>query len=73
MTPEEERGRIEHTVVSPDLWNRRQDTGKSGVETFIENGVDGILKADHRRVPMVSAARVYNAVPKRVWGAWTRF
>ena len=51
MTPEEERGRIEYTVVSPDLWNRRQDTGKSGVETFIENGVDGLLKADHRRVP----------------------
>ena len=51
MTPEEERGRIEYTVVSPDLWNRRQDTGKSGVETFMENGVDGILKADHRRVP----------------------
>jgi len=51
MTPEDERGRIEYTVVSPDLWNRRQDTGKSGVETFIENGVDGILRADHRRVP----------------------
>lgn len=33
----------------PDLWNRRQETGKSAQETFIENGVY-LTKADNDRV-----------------------
>lgn len=33
----------------PDLWNRRQDTGKSAAEIFAECGVP-LTKADNRRV-----------------------
>lgn len=51
MTPQDERAQIEYIVASPDLWNRRQDTGKSGVEVFMEHGLDAMLRADHRRVP----------------------
>lgn len=43
---------FEYAVASPDLWNRRQDTGKSGFE--IMQGVAGMppmLPADDRRIP----------------------
>jgi len=30
---------IYQTIAPPDLWNRRQDTGKSAAEIFYENGV----------------------------------
>ncbi len=30
---------IEQYFAPPDLWNRRQDTGKSAVEIFAENGI----------------------------------
>ena len=33
----------------PDLWNRRQDTGKSAADIFAECGVP-LTKADNRRV-----------------------
>lgn len=49
---------ISHAVVSPDLWNRRQDTGYSGVE--IISRVDGtlpLIKADNRRIPGWRALR----------------
>ncbi len=39
---------IIHTYAPPDLWNRRQDTGKSAAEIFRENGVT-LLKADNNR------------------------
>ena len=44
--------RVEYAVASPDLWNRRQDTGRSGFE--IMQGVTGMppmCAADDRRVP----------------------
>ena len=43
---------VEYAVASPDLWNRRQDTGKSGFE--IMQGVRGMppmICADNRRIP----------------------
>ncbi len=43
--------RVEYAVASPDLWNRRQDTGKSGFE--IMQGISGMppmLPADDRRI-----------------------
>ena len=49
MTPPDEE--IAYTVASPDLWNRRQDSGIAGAETFYANGMTGLIKADHRRVP----------------------
>ncbi len=41
----------EYAVASPDLWNRRQDSGKSGVEimSMIEN-MPMLVRADNRRV-----------------------
>ena len=42
--------RILYTAASPDLWNRRQDTGFSGVEIMTRSGLSGLMKADDRRV-----------------------
>lgn len=36
-------------IAPPDLWNRRQDTGKSAAEIFAENGVP-IVRANNDRV-----------------------
>ena len=41
---------IDYTVASPDLWNKRQDTGKSGDDIFRENGIL-LREADNRRIP----------------------
>lgn len=56
-TPPEER--IAYTVASPDLWNRRQDTGKSGVEIMAEVGLVDLIKADNRRIPGWRVLREY--------------
>lgn len=37
------------TYAPPDLWNRRQDTGKSAAEIFGENGIT-LIKAGNERV-----------------------
>ncbi len=42
---------IEYAVASPDLWNRRQDTGKSGFEIMQETlGMPPMIRADDRRI-----------------------
>ena len=55
------RGRsVELAVASPDLWNRRQDSGKSGFE--IMQAVDGMppmLPADNRRIAGWRVLREY--------------
>lgn len=38
--------RIYKTIAPPDLWNRRQDTGKSAAQIFSENGIQ-LSKADN--------------------------
>lgn len=44
--------RVEYAVASPDLWNRRQDSGKSGFEIMSAvRGMPVMVKADDRRVP----------------------
>ena len=44
--------RIEYAVCSPDLWNRRQDSGKSGFEVMqAVFGMPPMTPADNRRVP----------------------
>ncbi len=48
-----------YTVASPDLWNRRQDTGKSGVEIMTAEGLCGLIRADSRRVPGWRVLREY--------------
>ena len=43
---------VEYTVASPDLWNRRQDTGKSGFEIMQSvTGMPPMICADNRRIP----------------------
>ena len=43
---------VEYLVASPDLWNRRQDTGRSGFEIMQSiRGVPPMQPADNRRVP----------------------
>ena len=52
--------RVEYLTASPDLWNRRQDTGKSGFE--IMQGVAGVppmCAADNRRIPGWRILREY--------------
>ncbi len=56
-SPPEEK--IAYTVASPDLWNRRQDTGKSGVEIMASEGLFGLIRADNRRVPGWRVLREY--------------
>lgn len=42
----------EFAVASPDLWNRRQDSGRSGFELMQAiSGMPPMLPADHRRIP----------------------
>ena len=44
--------RVEYAVASPDLWNRRQDSGKSGFEIMQSTyGMPPMAAADDRRVP----------------------
>lgn len=40
---------IKLTYAPPDLWNRRQETGKSATELFYENGVT-LIKANNNRI-----------------------
>ena len=41
---------ISYTVASPDLWNRRQETGYSGQEIMAKAGLKGLIRADNARV-----------------------
>jgi hypothetical protein len=59
MTSEKEH--ITYTVCSPDLWNRRQDTGKAGVEVMNAAGLQGLGRADNRRIPGWRLLREYLA------------
>ncbi len=50
----------EFVVCSPDLWNRRQDSGKSGFEIMQAfPGVPPMLPADNRRIPGWRMLREY--------------
>ena len=54
---------IEYAVASPDLWNRRQDSGRSGFEVM--QGVRGMppmRAADDRRIPGWRMVREYLAI-----------
>ena len=42
--------KIAYTAASPDLYNRRQDTGFSGIEIMAKNGLSGLIRADSRRI-----------------------
>ncbi|MHC1722747.1 MAG: phage terminase large subunit [Aminipila sp.] len=52
------------TYAPPDMWNRRQDTGKSAAELFGQNGVP-IIKAQNDRIPGWLAVKEWLKVLKR--------
>ena len=50
---------IRYTVASPDLWNRRQESGKSGAEIMYAAGLTGLKKADNERINGWRVVREY--------------
>ncbi len=51
---------VEYVTASPDLWNRRQDTGRSGFEIMQSApGMPPMSAADNRRVPGWRILREY--------------
>ena len=51
---------VRYAVASPDLWNRRQDSGKSGFEVMQAiPGMPPMCAADNRRVPGWRVLREY--------------
>ncbi len=60
---------VEYAVASPDLWNRRQDTGRSGFEIMqAVRGMPPLICADDRRIAGWRVLREYlaskNSPPK---------
>lgn len=52
--------RVEYLTASPDLWNRRQDTGRSGFEIMqAVPGMPPMCAADNRRIPGWRILREY--------------
>ena len=57
--------RVEYAVASPDLWNRRQDSGKSGFEIMqAVRGMPPMCPADDRRIAGWRLVREYLAGEK---------
>ncbi|PKM62391.1 MAG: hypothetical protein CVU97_05610 [Firmicutes bacterium HGW-Firmicutes-21] len=56
-TPKKEP--IRYTTASPDLWNRRQDSGKSGFEIMNANGLKPLQKANNARITGWRVMREY--------------
>lgn len=56
-TPKTER--IRYTVASPDLWNRRQESGKSGFDIMSGSGLRNMIKADNSRIAGWRVVREY--------------
>lgn len=61
--------RVEYAVASPDLWNRRQDSGKSGFEIMqCVDGMPPMRPADDRRIAgwrmLREALAIRNGKPK---------
>ena len=54
---------VEYAVASPDLWNRRQDSGRSGAEIMqAPPGMPPLRPADNRRIPGWRVLREYLAI-----------
>ncbi len=59
-----EGANAEYAVASPDLWNRRQDSGKSGFEVMQAiSGMPPLVRADNRRIPGWRILREYLKPP----------
>ncbi len=51
--------KIRYTVASPDLWNRRQESGKSGFDIMTNRGLKHMIKADNSRIAGWRIVREY--------------
>lgn len=58
---------VEEVVAPPDLWNRRQDSGRSAADIFAENGVP-LVRAGNSRVDgwlcVKEYLRIFGGVPR---------
>lgn len=68
MTPKDEK--IAYTVASPDLWNKRQETGTSGREIMAREGLF-LTKAKHDRIAGWRSLREYLAPYEDEFGVVT--
>lgn len=55
----ERNEKIRYTVASPDLWNRRQESGKSGFDIMSSHGLKHMVKADNSRIAGWRIVREY--------------
>jgi phage terminase large subunit len=51
--------KIRYTVASPDLWNRRQESGKSGFDIMSAKGLKHLIRADNSRIAGWRVMREY--------------
>ena len=60
---------IDYIVASPDLWNKRQETGESGAEIMRKNGLEYLRMANNSRIPGWRVMREYlNPIPDQYGG-----
>ena len=64
---------IRYTVASPDLWNRRQESGKSGFDIMTKSGLRYMVKADNTRIngwrvvrEYLKSGESYNGAPRLI-------
>jgi len=50
---------IQYVVASPDLWNKRQESGESGMEVMRKNGLNNMRMANNSRIPGWRTMREY--------------
>lgn len=63
----------EYIVASPDLWNRRQETGESGYEVMTKHGLNWLRPANDSRVSGWRTMREYlNPIPDQYGGTTPR-
>ena len=65
MTPEDEE--VYLTLAPPDLWNRRQETGKSVADIFLEHGLT-LTKTSNDRLDGWAAVHEWLKVQKNEFG-----
>lgn len=62
---------IQYTVASPDLWNKRQETGESGFEIMTDNGVPSMIPANNARIAGWRTMREYLTPELDMYGKMT--
>ena len=62
---------IQYVVASPDLWNKRQETGESGAEIMRKNGINNLRPANNSRIPGWRIMREYLKPIKNMYGSET--